>query len=46
MEFIGPKPPVLVEHLALVGYRDVEEAKSHGSLLPEDVKAGIYYDVD
>ncbi len=46
MDFIGPEAPLLPQRLALLGYRDLEEAKSRGSLLPEDVKVKMAYDVD
>jgi arginase len=45
-EFIGPMPPLSSAHLALVGYRDLDDARSRKSLLPQDVKAQIYEDVD
>ena len=46
MDFIGPQPPLLPEHVALLGYRDLEEAKSCGSLVSDDVNITMAYDTN
>jgi len=46
LEVIGPGVVLKPQHLALLGYRDLEEAKSLGSLLPEQFEpAMMHYDV-
>ncbi len=38
---LGNTAILLPEHVALLGFRDLEEAKSHGSLLPSDLSESI-----
>jgi arginase len=42
---IEPSPVLRPEHVALVGHRDTEEARSFGSTMPEDVGIGGSWDV-
>jgi len=42
----GPRKIVLPEDLALLGYRDLEDARAHNSLLPDDIPGPTYYDAE
>jgi arginase len=46
MEALGSVPVLKPDHLALLGYRDLDEAASRGSLVPDDfTPAMMHYDV-
>jgi arginase len=46
LQCIGPQQVLMPEHLVMLGYRDLDDAKSRGSLLPADIGLPTHADFD